>query len=284
MKPDITIMHRIDLAVTILDSATGRPAAGILRLSRDGKDVKYRTASDGMVLLVDITREDFELEVSVTGYESETVSVVYENLEEQIPTIEVNLIPLDLFGENYVTIDGSLKDLISVDAVRISAPSFIAQSIDERKRLLTVHSLYNQVMPNHSYGIVSKDETRFEAIEIIKITPEGTYKLSKIPETAVSGLHLAYRVSGRVRDGTCLLRLPNDGNSARWILRAATSSGDSYRTFSIGDIEVGAEGKRIGIDSIMKTKTEPKKVDVDSEISAPDENENHEQTAEAKGG
>jgi hypothetical protein len=280
MKKDRTITHSIDLAVTTLDSATGRTADGLLRLSKNGEELKYRRTPDDMILLIDISREDFDLEVSVSGYEPEIVPVIYAELDERIPAIEISLIPQDTFGEAYLTIDGSMKDLISVDAVRIGPPSFTAQSIDEKKSLLTVHSLYNQnqVLPNSSYGIIAKDETRFEAIGIVKITPEGAYKLTKIPETQVSGLHLAYRVSGRVRDGTCLLRLPNDDSNARWILRAVTEAGESYRTFVIGDIEVGAEGKRIGIDAMMgsepKTKTK----------SAPKQNESIEQTAKAKGG
>ncbi|MDR0851320.1 MAG: hypothetical protein LBN36_02380 [Clostridiales Family XIII bacterium] len=284
----MTITHRIDLAVTILDSATGRPADGFLRLNKNGKELKYRNASDGLALLIDISREDFELEVIVSGFEPETVTVTYADLDEQIPAMEVSLIPQDSFGEAYLTIDGSLKGLIAVDAVRVAAPSFIAQAIDERKRLLTVNSLYNQVLPGRRYGIVSKDETRFEAIEIIKITPEGAYKLAKIPDVQVSGLHLAYRVTGRVRDGTCLLRLPNDDSNASWILRSVTAAGDSYRTFVIGDIEVGAEGKRIGIDAIMKPKPKARtgtKTEPETDASAvPDQNESNEQTAKAKGG
>jgi hypothetical protein len=288
MKTDMTIMHRIDLAVTILNSATGRPADGLLRLSKNGKDVKYRNDSEGMALLIDIAREDFELGVAVSGFEPETVTVTYANLDEQIPAMEVSLIPRDSFGEAYLTIDGSLKGLIAVDAVRIAAPSFIAQSIDERKRLLTVNSLYNQVLPGRSYGIVSKDETRFEAIEIIKITPEGAYKLAKVPDTPVAGLHLAHRVTGKVRDGTCLLRLPNDDSDASWILRSVTSAGDSYRTFVIGDIEVGADGKKIGIDAIMKPKPKARtgtKTEPEEEVSAAsNQNESYEQAAKAKGG
>ncbi|MDR0853271.1 MAG: hypothetical protein LBN34_02775 [Clostridiales Family XIII bacterium] len=271
MKTDMTIMHRIDLAVTILDSVTGRPVVGALRLRKNGEDLKYRRAPDGTILFINMGREDFDFEVFSSGYENELVSVMYGELSERLPALDVSLIPTDSFGDAYLTIDGTLPELAAVDAVRIGPPAFIVQGLDQKKCQLSVGSLYSQELLSRYYGIVERDETRFEPIEIIKVSDKGTYQLAKMPETQVSGLPLAYRVVGRVVNESCLLRLPNDGGNARWILRAATGEESSYRAFCIDDIEVGSEGKRIGIDAIMNAPTR-------------DQREGYEQDAEAKGG
>jgi hypothetical protein len=271
MKLVANIHHRVDLALTILDSSNGRQADGHLRIQRDGKELKFRKAPDGTILFIDTGREDFEFEVNIYGYEPETVSVKYADLDEQIPTLRITLIPKDPFGDNYLTIDGSVPGLIGVDAVSLVSSAFIAVSIDERKRLMTVQSLYNQELPSHLFGIIEKDETRFEPIEIIKVASNGTYKLTKVPEVPVAGMRLAYRVTGRVRDGTGLLRLPNDGSKASWIVRIAAKSENSYRILRAGDVGTDEAGKHIGIDALLK-------------LPKPKRNERHEQDAEAKGG
>jgi hypothetical protein len=47
----------------------------------------------------------------------------------------------------------------------------------------------------------------------------------------MSGLNVAYRVVGKVTDGHCLLRLPDDLPGARWLIRTETADDAAFRLF-----------------------------------------------------
>jgi hypothetical protein len=89
-----TIRHRIDLAVTFVDSVSGTPASGHIELFGDGEKLDFRLSSDGTALLMDSGREDFTLRVVMTGYEPEEVRIAYEDIDKKMPLTEVRLTPV----------------------------------------------------------------------------------------------------------------------------------------------------------------------------------------------
>ncbi|MDR1952980.1 MAG: hypothetical protein LBQ21_00640 [Clostridiales Family XIII bacterium] len=248
---DVTITHRIDLAVSFVDNISGAPARGHVLLSRNGAIVRYLMSSDGIALFSDVGREDFVLGINVSGYEYEELQVEYANLDEGFPLIEVSLIPQDTLGDVYTTIDGTLSGLIAADAVCVERTVWSVLSVDQRKRLLTVESQYKREIGGKSYGIIAKDNESYAPIAIIKKISYGIYKIDSVPTEDILGLRLAYRVAGRVRDGTCLLRLPHRSGNANWIIRAETESGNTFRTFDPSEAELSTAGRRIGISDIM---------------------------------
>ncbi|MDR2163249.1 MAG: hypothetical protein LBO70_04825 [Clostridiales Family XIII bacterium] len=269
---DSTIRHRVDLAVAFMDRTTGMPASGNVSLTRDGKRTNFRMSPDGVALFTDTGREDFTLGVSVSGYEHEDVRIEYGEIDEQLPYVEVYMIPQDVFGEDYLTIDGSVDGLTDVDSVCVDAPAWIVQNFDSRKLLLTVQSIYKNEIGGRHYGIIANDRTGYVPIEILGREPGDTYRVGVPPDGEVTpGLRLAYRVTGRVQGETCLLRLPNRVGRKAWILRVAIGNKSRFRLFDIDKTAQGAAGRRIGLGEIMSR-------------AAPGIADAHEYDAEMKGG
>jgi hypothetical protein len=243
------------------------PAAGNLFLTRDGSHENFRVSPEGFALFVDAGREDFLLGVDVSGYEHEDVRVEYAALDEKLPYLEVFLVPQDVFGENYVTIDGGAPDLVAVDAARAEAAAWTVSGFDGKKRLLTVQSAYGKGPDGRHYAIIANDGTGYTPVEIHGRESDGAYRADAAPEEDVSGLRLVPRVTGRVRDGTCLLRLPKRGGRRDWIVRASAGEEDLFRRLDMDE----ATGRRIGIDEIMSR-------------AAPGAADTHEHDAELEGG
>jgi hypothetical protein len=206
---------------------------------------------DGVALFSNTGREDFVLGVNMAGYEYEEVRVEYAKLDEKLPQLEVYMIPKDTLGDDYTTIDGKLAGLLTADAVCAEMTAWSVSGVDQRKRLLTVESSYKRELGGRYYGLIFKDGTGYLPFSIVRKVSDGTYKIDPAPQEDVSGLRLAYRVTGRVRDGTCLLRLPNRSGSASWIIRTVTEKGNAFRTLDPKEITVSTAGRRIGIDDIM---------------------------------
>jgi hypothetical protein len=269
---DATIRHRVDLAVSFIDRTTGMPTFGNVSLTRDGKKANFRMSPDGVALFLNEGRMDFTLGVSVSGYEYEEVGIEYAEIKEQLPYIEVYMIPQDVFGEDYLTISGSKKKLTAVDAVCVDAPAWIVQNFDARKRLLEVQSIYKKEIGGRHYGIIANDRTGYVPIEILGKASNDTYHADIGPDEEIeSGLRLAYRVTARVQGGICLLRLPNRSGRKAWIIRIVAGNKSQFRLFDIDEMVQSAAEGHIGLDEIMR-------------LAAPSKAETHEYDAKLKGG
>jgi hypothetical protein len=163
----------------------------------------------------------------------------------------VYMIPRVFLYENYTTVGGSVKGLAAVDAVCVEAPAWIVSDFDVRKLLLTVQNIYKKKIDSRHYGIIANDRNSYTPIEILDKVSDDTYRTDIALEGEVSGLRLAYRVTGRVRGGTCLLRIPNRGGRKTWIIRANTEKKNQFRLFDIDEANGRSAGRQIGIDEIM---------------------------------
>ncbi|MDR2156398.1 MAG: hypothetical protein LBO81_01255 [Clostridiales Family XIII bacterium] len=247
---DATITYRVDLAVSFTDRTTGRPAVGSVTLTRDGANAHFRTSPDGFALFTNTDRADFMLGVSMSGYEREEIWVEYASLDARLPYLEAYLIPQDAFGEDYMTVDAGVAGLTAADAVCAEASAWIVSDVDARKRLMTVQNIHRKEIGGRHYGIVAKDGTSYVPIEIqSKTAGEDVYRTDVAPKEDVTGLRLAHRVTGRVRDGTCLLRIP--GRRKVWILRAEIEGKSEFRLLDMDETAGRAIGGRMGIDEIM---------------------------------
>jgi hypothetical protein len=239
------------LVISFLDRTTDMPAGGNVSLIRNGENARFRVSPEGFALFTDTGREDFVLGVDVTGYEHEDVQVEYAALDENFPYIEVYMIPQDIFGEGYTTIDGHIEGLAAADAVCIGPSAWSVSGYDARKRLLTVQSAYNKDIGGRHYAIVSNGETGYTPIEIRGKEADGAYRADGAPEGDISGLRLAFRVTGRVRDGTCLLRLPKRGGRGEWIVRAVIGGEPRFHLLDADETSDSVAAARIGIDEII---------------------------------
>ncbi|MDR3363425.1 MAG: hypothetical protein LBS91_00515 [Clostridiales Family XIII bacterium] len=236
----VTIKHRLDLMISLTDSASGRPVGGRVALRKNGSPLSFYRKEAGRAMLMNEGREDFDLEVDAEGYEPEKLRVDYAGLAGDLPMMELYLMPQDRYGNEYATFEGCLPGIVAAEAAKAGSSAWTAGSYDERKRLLAIQSVYRSEPDGSRYALIAPDQATFEPVEFAGKSEDGVYRLaSPLLSESVEGRALSRRVQGKVSGDNYLLRLPRDGTAVCWILRIATGAGESFQTVAIGESETG---------------------------------------------
>jgi hypothetical protein len=231
-----TISHKLAFALTMIDSATGRSAAGRVVLYADGKEQPYRMTPDGVCLVMGEMPEAITLRIEMTGYEPETMEVSLPAAADDILTIEAELMPIDRPGYLYITITGEAGETCDLDAVRPDTYAWTAKEPDVRKRLLPVAALYGGIISGRHYALIDPQQTLYHPITVVKRTKDDEYKLAEIPEGTTGGLQIARRVIGKTIDGVPTLKLPYDSDAATWLIRIRKDGEDSFKRAELCDL------------------------------------------------
>ena len=170
MGAQATIHHRLDLALRLVDSVTGKVI--------EERSVRFLTQSPektaiprgaGLYLFLNCGREDFEMEVHVYGYEPQKIEISYPKEEEQLPIREVYLLPLDNpVKENVLTLRGRLPGIEEIEAVSLTDANCCIKEFDARKRIMTVLNQKNIRFHHTHYGLLNRERTAYEHFEVEK--------------------------------------------------------------------------------------------------------------------
>jgi hypothetical protein len=234
-----TIFHKLAFALSMIDGATGRSAAGRVVLYTDGKEQPYRMTPDGVALVMGEMPEKTELRIEMDGYEPETMEITLPAERNEIVTVEAELMPLDRPGHLYLTITGEPGEAgedCTFDAVRPDSYAWTANEPDVRKRLLPVVPLFGGIIGGRHYALIDPLQTHYFPITVVKKTNENEYKLTEIPEGTVSGLQIARRVLGKTIHGAPTLKLPYDSDTATWLIRSRKNGTDSFKRAELKDL------------------------------------------------
>jgi hypothetical protein len=251
--PAAHIRHTLDLAVRLSDAATGQTVSQIIEIKKNDKIILPRINNDGEILLVNSGRDDFELGISAKGYEPESVSVRYGELDGNMPHMEIFLIPSERYIQPFSchTLEGELKGITEIDAVKISQYSCFIKELDGRKRLLTILNPYNQHFDRIYYAAVNADDEVYEPFTAVKQVSDTVIKIQKALEKPHEQIPVSYRVTGRAKNNRYLLRVRDDSEKACWIVRYVTAKGEFFQTVDFNKPETALlkEKSRKGGDS-----------------------------------
>ncbi len=211
------INHRLDLIVRLIDTSTGRPVDEKNHsFARNGEPFRMADKGGGVYFLINAGREDFELSVDVYGYEAKKIFVAYGELEERVPEIIVRLLP-----KGALSLNGTLKGIRSLCAVRLVTPGCFVSSYDTRKNVLTLFNPHNLTMMHHRYGIISSDNNCFEPICLRD--EDGVKTVKPVdPLKRQPGVNdpIERIIDGEVfDDGRYLLRLRDDADRIEVLVR-----------------------------------------------------------------
>jgi hypothetical protein len=238
------IRHALDLVIRLTDTATGRIITGQIETKINNKTFLHQVSSDGELLFVNTGREDFEFYVSAKGYEPISLAVKYEALAENPPYIDIHLIPDE--KQPCFTLQGKLKGIKELDAVKISQNPCIIKEFDSRKRILTMFNPYALMFDRLYYAVLNTADEVYEPFAVIKQISDTEIKIENPLEKPFEQFPVIYRVKGKAEKGEYLLRVSDDGSSTRWVIRFVTDKGEFFQTVDFSKPEAAVLSEKGG--------------------------------------
>lgn len=232
MGAQAIIHHRLDLALRLLDSVTGKPI--------EQRDIRFFTQSPGkkaiprgggVYLFLNCGREDFDLEIHVYGYESRKVRITYPEQEEYLPVRDVYLIPLDNpVLENVLTLRGNLPGIEEIEAVSLTDANCCIKEFDARKRIMTILNQKNIRFHHTHYGLLNRERTAYEHFELEKEISLQAIKCKKRLEQEYHINQPVVRVIfGQTNEkGDYVLKVRND-EIAQYLVRFVVNGNTFYQ-------------------------------------------------------
>lgn len=208
----ITIKHRMDLDLELLDATTG---IGItdsrVVFYSDGKIFPMVRRQNGNYILIDSPRLNRQIRVEIYGYEPTIVDVNYEELDEMRPLIQVLMIP-QITDSNFTSlwsIEGELPGITDISAVVPSAAPFSYHSYDRARKMVNILNPHKVELIGKDYGLIHSDGLSFEAVEAIELKVQTKLMLTALLEEEFEVSNPIGRIIfGRVdKDGKYLLRV-----------------------------------------------------------------------------
>ena len=252
------INHKLDLVVRLIDATTGRPIdEKNTSFARNGIPFRMTEKGGGVYFLINAGREGFELTTNIYGYEAKKTLIDYGELDERMPEKLIRLLP-----KNALSLEGNLKGISSLCAVRLVTPSCFVNSYDARKNVITLFNPHNLMMRHHEYGILDSDRKSFEAVyvneedglktikpvEPLKRTPGINDPIERIIEGDVSG------------DGRYLLRARDDADTVDLLVRFVVDGREYFQKVEMHDAKPDeldpSKAFEIGSDEETEVKTQ----------------------------
>ncbi|MEG0779414.1 MAG: hypothetical protein RR426_02325 [Oscillospiraceae bacterium] len=217
------ITHRLDLAVHLLDTTTGRPVpCNAVRFSRNGDTLRPLEKERGLGIFPGLGRYDFTLRLDSHSYEDWEIPVSYETLDEKMPLLEVQLIPI---SDSHTPvpclgIEGVLPGISGLTAVRVGDSACFIRGFEPPKKQLTLFNPHHLDLERTHYALVNPNTEAYERFQISRILDDGSIEIDRILEMEFeNNFPIAPVVFGKTRaDGSYLLRVRDFSAAARWLV------------------------------------------------------------------
>lgn len=131
------ISYRLDLVINLVDTTTGKVVEerNVL-FYKDGIQLRPEHREEGSYLLLNTGRDDFELVVEISGYETYHGFVRYSALDERMPVYAVYLIPKDTLkrGEPVISYTDRIPGLEAMEAITLLRANCAANEYQAKKK------------------------------------------------------------------------------------------------------------------------------------------------------
>jgi hypothetical protein len=235
MPSNPTFRHSLMLVVRPMDTSDGTPItmSGV-RFAIDGKLVFPIRKEQGNYIFLGDKREDFVLTVTVPGFEKVEKEVRYEELDPQMPFIELQMIPVISKNpsKSLLSIEGVFPGIESIDAVKLGENHVMIRDYDKRKKTIYLFNPHNLGLDCRYYAVVNPDEETYEVIEIKSRVSDDSY-ITEQPLAREFGNHfpVCWVVFGATSpDGRYYLRVRDDSKESRWIVRCTSGGTEKFTT------------------------------------------------------
>lgn len=239
MENGAVIRCRLDLLIRLIDTTTGQPVTSQSALFRiNSQIIPARLKGDGNYIFVDTGRENSLMRISVPGYDEQEFLVDYEVLNENLPSIDLFLIPSEK-NESILTLSGKMRGLKGVEAVQLDKPVCSINEFDPKGNKMSLFLPNKQMdMEGGHYGLLH-GERDYEHFVVEEQPTRVMVKLkNQLKEEFAVGSTIARVVFGRVEDkGEYILRVRDTADHPRYLVRFTTDKSVKYRVYDFGGDE-----------------------------------------------
>ncbi len=233
-----TFVHRLNLALSLVDTLTGFPVDGA-QLDRDGVTIHPSRRTGGTYLMPEPIEEAFTLRIRVDGYMDKYLTLSPEEIAAmKMPQLMVVMVPSARYPRKHFTIEGERSDLVSVQVVRMAQNHCLVREFDPRRRKLTLLSPHKLALERLHYAVLNPDDETFEYFQILDRPREDMVKVDRVLEQEIKNYYpLCPVLFGEVAgEGRYVLRLPDDSDKpVRWSVRYVYENGsDAFETIETG--------------------------------------------------
>ena len=234
MEPAVIIRHRAGLIVRLIDTATGQEIRqSDIRFARNGENLFPMQRPDGRLVFLDFPPDACMCEVRAGGYLPKQIELTAEQLAAQPPVAEIHLVPDRDYAARWPcgTVEGVCPGIEQIDAVRMNDNACLAQSFDEKRRILNLFNPHHLTLDRTYYAVVDPDACRYEPIEIIEQCSEQKFRLAApLQHPFGNYFPVARRIHGAVLpQDRYELRVPEDASDRRWLVRWRSGGRDHYQ-------------------------------------------------------
>ena len=233
-----SVAHRLTLALRLIDTADGRPIRGrMLTIRKEGVIVKPMEKEDGYLILADMERKNFALEVSAAGYETYRGTVDFDRLDPKLPLLELHLVPGADYRGQYpcLGMEGQKAGITAIDAVRAeSGPCQIREWDPENKRI-TITNPYRIQMSRVWYALMDPDSERYEIFRIVRQYSDQVFEIDRELKTNFQTYFpVCPLIFGSVGPGDrYCLRVADDREAARMVVRTQRGEEEQFETVDL---------------------------------------------------
>lgn len=216
-------IHRLDLALRLMDTTTGNDVAGHeVMLFYDGKPLHPMEKEKGTLIFPGLGRNDFTLSVTSQKYDSVTIPIRFAELDKEFPIVEIHLIPSknSISTVPCLSLVGNMSGISDLTAVRMGDTSCLIRDFDPRKKLATIFNPHHLELNRTHYALVDPNEQCYERFSIVKKLDDHTIKLDRVLVTKFGNYFpITPIIFGHTsEDGSYRLRVRDDASAAKWLI------------------------------------------------------------------
>lgn len=250
MMAHATIHHKLDLALRLINTVTGRVVEDrSVQFITGQTGIKAIPKQGGMYLFLNVGSEDFEADIHVYGYESQKVQIRLSELQGNMPIREVYLLPIESpIREDVLTLRGKLSGIEEIEAVSLSDTNCCIKEFDAGKRIMSVLNQRNVRFHHTHYGLVNRERTEYEHFEVEKeISPQEIKCKKRLEKEFYINQPIARVIFGQINNREeYLLRVANDENT-KYLVRYVVEKRTFYQT-----VDFKEAGNSLRIHEIVK--------------------------------
>ena len=234
MEKTLVFTHRLDLALRLVDTTSGRNVSGRTAAAFiNGEQVRFAEKSDHMLVFQNLPKRAFRLTVTSPAFETAEVEVDLDAFGKALPLLELHLIPSKGYpgGVEFLELEGILPGIGELSAVRLGDNACLIREFEPRKRMATVFNPHHLALDRVRYAVVDPDKNLFEPFSVLRLVNDQTLKLDRILEMPFKNYFpITPQVFGVTRpDGSYCLRVRDDAEKAQWLVRWTVHGEPSFR-------------------------------------------------------
>lgn len=241
MQNTTTIVHRLMLALRLVDTTTGHNIPGrLVSVAVNGVPVRFLEKVQGVLLFTKLEPAQFTLSVCAKGYEPVSRQVDLHAAAQHMPLLELALLPDDAHAEGLplTAMTGTLCGIRNLYAVRHRPSNCLVRFFDKRTKTLNIFNPNRLLLDGLFYAVVDEKKPCAEPIHIVRCIDEEHLLLQGDVTMALqSYCSISPMVMGRCEgNGAYCLKLRLDDPGANWVIGWTVREQTHFRLCALKDL------------------------------------------------